>query len=147
MKLFLPVQRLEVTSEKKIFLAGTIDNGKSADWQQKAISLLEDTPYHVYNPRRERWNPDWEQTYENSEFFQQVMWENDALKKADVIVMHFSPGSLSPITLLELGLFASSGKIKMHCPKEFWRRGNVEITCSMHNIPMYETIEELIKSI
>ncbi len=69
------------------------------------------------------------------------------MRKADVIIMHFSSGSLSPITLLELGLFASSGKIKMHCEKEFWRKGNVQIICSMYNIPMYETIEELIKSI
>ena len=46
--------------ELKIFLAGTIDNGDSEDWQTKICRLIEECstnskPIAVYNPRRDDW--------------------------------------------------------------------------------------------
>ena len=55
--------------------------------------------------------------------------------------MYLAPETKSPISLLELGLHAAGGKMIVVCPEGFWRKGNVEIVCSRHNIPMYEDIE------
>ena len=66
------------------------------------------------------------------------------MEKADYIIMNFLPGSKSPITLLELGLFAESGKLFVICPDEFYRSGNVQIVCNKYNIPLYKSIEELM---
>jgi len=60
------------------------------------------------------------------------------LKQATEVLVYFAPGSQSPITLLELGLHAASGKVTIVCPPGFWRRGNVEIVADKYNIPLYE---------
>lgn len=137
---------------KSVFLAGTIDMGESENWQEIAIKKLTEeggkgffkAKYHIYNPRRNNWNKDWEQKYENPEFYQQVNWEIEAMEKADYIIMNFLPDSMSPITLMELGLYAKSGKLFVVCPDEFYRSGNVQIICRKYNIPLYKTLEELI---
>ena len=137
---------------KKVFLAGTIDMGNSENWQEKFIQKLQEQSnkgvfnkyYHIYNPRREDWDETWTQTFENPQFFQQVTWELDAMEKADYIIMNFLPDSKSLITLLELGLFAKSGKLFVICPDEFYRSGNVQIVCNKYNIPLYKSIEELM---
>ena len=136
---------------KKVFLAGTIDMGNSENWQEKLINKLKEQTkgalfaksYHIYNPRRTDWDSSWAQTFENPQFFQQVTWELDAMEKADYIIMNFLPDSKSPITLLELGLFAESGKLFVICPDEYYRSGNVQIICNKFNIPLYKSIEEL----
>lgn len=136
---------------KKVFLAGTIDMGNSENWQEKLINKLKEQTkgvlfaksYHIYNPRRTDWDSSWVQTFENPQFFQQVTWELDAMEKADYIIMNFLPDSKSPITLLELGLFAESGKLFVICPDEYYRSGNVQIVCNKYNIPLYKSIEEL----
>ncbi len=66
------------------------------------------------------------------------------LEAADIVVMYLAPGTKSPISLLELGLCAHSGKLKVCCPEGFWRRGNVEIVCMRHRIPLFETLDDLI---
>ncbi len=152
---FTPPNKITVTDNnliKKVFLAGTIDMGNSENWQEKLINKLKEQTkgvlfaksYHIYNPRRTDWDASWVQTFENPQFFQQVTWELDAMEKADYIVMNFLPDSKSPITLLELGLFAESGKLFVICPDEFYRSGNVQIVCNKYNIPLYKSIEELM---
>lgn len=152
---FTPPNKITVTDNnliKKVFLAGTIDMGNSENWQEKFIKKLKEQTkgvlfaksYHIYNPRRTDWDASWVQTFENPQFFQQVTWELDAMEKADYIIMNFLPDSKSTITLLELGLFAKSGKLFVICPDEFYRSGNVQIICNKYNIPLYKSIEELM---
>jgi hypothetical protein len=64
------------------------------------------------------------------------------LEDCDIIFMYFDPGTKSPISLLELGLHASSGKMIVVCPDGFWRKGNVEIVCTRFNIPLFNTLED-----
>jgi hypothetical protein len=45
--------------------------------------------------------------------------------------------------LLELGLFARSGKMVVCCPGGYWRRGNVQIVCKRFGILLVDTLEEL----
>ena len=130
-----------------IFLAGSIEMGVAEQWQQRVAEGLKDVPHLiVYNPRRDDWDSSWEQTIENEQFNEQVMWELHHLKKADVIPMYFSPETKSPITLLELGLFADSGKLIVCCPEGFWRKGNVDIVCRQWGIDQVDSIEELIET-
>ena len=132
--------------EKIIFLAGSIEMGRAEDWQK----IVEDyfdafDDYTLLNPRRDDWNPDWKQEFENPHFYQQVNWELNGLEKADHIIMYLAPNTKSPISLLELGLFATSNKLLVCCPEGFWRRGNVEIVCEKYGIPFYEKLDELLK--
>ena len=58
--------------------------------------------------------------------------------------MYFAPETKAPITLLELGLFARTGKAVVCCPEGFWRKGNVDVVCRMYDIPQVVTLDELI---
>lgn len=134
--------------EVNIFLAGTIDMGNSVDWQQEFITAIapfcESKEIGILNPRRKVWDSSWEQTIENEQFNKQVNWELDALEKADYIVMFLEKNSKSPISLLELGLFADSGKLLVCCEQGFWRKGNVDIVCQRKNIRTFENREAIL---
>lgn len=142
-----PIYRL--WDKTKIFLAGTIDNGASVNWQDRfAKILVESIPdIVVYNPRNDKWDTDMLPTLDNPEFRAQVEWELDGLHTADYIIMNFLPTSKSPITLLELGLFANDGKILMLCPEEFYRSGNVNFICETYGIEKFNNLKEIIKYI
>jgi hypothetical protein len=129
----------------KIFLAGSIEMGKAEDWQAVIPELFKDRQDLVFfNPRRDDWDSSWEQKESNPRFSEQVNWEMDKLDECDLIFMYFSPETKSPISLLELGLHADSGKMIVCCPDEFWRKGNVDIVCSRYNVPVYNTLEAAI---
>ncbi|UIS25275.1 hypothetical protein [Erythrobacter phage vB_EliS-L02] len=137
--------RDEGSSATTVFLAGTIDNGASRDWQQEVFDLLnkQDKQVHVYNPRRDDWDPNLEPIASNKVFREQVEWELDYLEEVDTIFMHFEPGSKSPITLLELGMWLERDPYKLivSCPDGFWRKGNVEIVCKRVGIEVHNEIE------
>jgi len=130
-----------------IFLAGTIDNGKSEDWQSVVVDRLKHFNVQLLNPRRTQWDSSLEQTINNPAFVEQVTWELDSLQRCDIIIMNLVGNSKSPISLLELGLFASSGKLMVTCGLDFYRRGNVEIVCDRYDIPLYSDLNELIKDL
>ena len=130
-------------SKKSIFLAGSIEMGKATPWQGVVYMHLNGN-YNLFNPRRNDWDLSWEQPHNNPQFNQQVNWELNALEKADYIIMYLEPGTKSPISLLELGLYVNSGKLHVVCPEGFWRKGNVDIVCARYDIPMYNSITEVI---
>jgi len=129
----------------RIFLAGSIELGKAEQWQERIVSAMSDVSNLVIlNPRRDDWDGSWEQRADNPQFFEQVSWELDMLDAADIVVMYLAPDTKSPISLLELGLYARSGKLKVCCPTGFWRRGNVEMVCNRYQIPLFENLDALI---
>jgi hypothetical protein len=79
---------------------------------------------------------------ENLKFKEQVEWELDGLDMAESIFSHFEPGTKSPISLMELGLYVRSGKCPVHCPEGFWLKGNVDIVCGRYNIPQINSLSE-----
>ncbi|MFA5853958.1 MAG: nucleoside 2-deoxyribosyltransferase domain-containing protein [Patescibacteria group bacterium] len=126
---------------RKLFLAGSIEMNRAHEWQQDVVGRLAETDWVILNPRRGSWDSSWEQNINNEEFKKQVEWELSALERADKILMYFDPQTKSPISLLELGLFARSGKLVVVCPEGFWRKGNVDIVCERYGIVQVETIE------
>lgn len=145
MSLYKPPQNIALRNRdrKSVFLAGSIEMGKAEDWQTEVGNFFHKEGYDVLNPRRNDWDASWEQKFENPQFYQQVNWELNALEHADLIIMYFAPDTKSPISLLELGLFARSGKLRVVCPDGFWRKGNVEIVCNYYNIPFYNNLTTL----
>lgn len=130
-------------TKRSIFLAGSIEMDKAINWQKECEDKLSEK-YIVFNPRRESWDANWEQSIENLQFKEQVQWELNALEKADIIIMFFASNTKSPISLLELGLFAQSGKLKVVVEPEFWRKGNIDIVCKKYKIQQFNTLTELI---
>lgn len=133
----------------KVFLAGSIEIGAAEDWRERVTKFLGNVEMYelgrerkkitILNPRRDDWDSSWVQSIENKQFTEQVNWELDALEDADVIILWFDPKTKSPISLLELGLFAKSEKMIVYCPDGFWRKGNVDIVCKRNGIPHFDT--------
>lgn len=128
-----------------IFLAGSIEMGTAEEWQANVIDKI---PLDVtfLNPRRDNWDSSWEQSINNPHFYEQVSWELDMLNLADIIFMYFDPNTKAPISLLELGLHASTSASKMIvcCPAEFYRKGNVDIVCQRYGIPVFTSLDVAI---
>lgn len=89
-------------------------------------------------------DPSLEQSPENSTFRRQVEWELDGLDRCDVVAMYFDPSTRAPISLLELGGYAGSGKVVVCCPDGFYRKGNVEIWCERKGVKVVDSLESLV---
>ena len=128
----------------KIFLAGTIDMGNSRDWQMEVFDRFSrmDGRYILYNPRQENWDAS-----RPGEMDYQVRWELDHLEEADVIIMYILGTSKSPISLLEMGLHARSGKMHVICERDFYRYDNVRITCAYYDVPLYDDLDSFLEGV
>ena len=127
-----------------IFLAGSIEMGKAEDWQVRLEKELKDFKVTVFNPRRDDWDSSWEQKESNDQFNYQVNWELNRLTESSIVFLYLSPGTQSPISLLELGAFAERSHMIVCCPTGFWRKGNVDIFCTRSGIPVYENLEDAV---
>src|SRR3954449_1899521 len=79
-------------SERRVFLAGSIEMGKAEQWQEAIVDALSDVGnLVVLNPRRDDWDDSWEQRADNPQFFEQVSWELDMLDAADIVVCTSRP--------------------------------------------------------
>lgn len=132
---------------RRVFLAGSIEMGKAIDWQTAITNELAGQSITFLNPRRPDWDSSWEQRIDNPVFNEQVNWELDGLESAEMVVFYFAPGTQSPISLMELGLVAKSGKVLVCCPEGFWRKGNVDIICHREGIPQVSSLDALARAV
>ena len=122
---------------KKLFLAGTIEMGNSEDWQAKIIKniMLSDVDnVNIFNPRRVIFDQN-----DSEEIELQINWELDRISNADVIFMNLCANTISPISLLEIGLIISLIKqigkeitFIIHVEYGYSRTQNVLTTLSHH---------------
>lgn len=132
---------------RRVFLAGSIEMGKADEWQKRFMESTSNIRYTALNPRRSDWDSSWEQSIDNPLFKEQVDWELDGIGGADLVVFYFDQATFSPITLMELGFVANSEiPAIVCCPKDFWRKGNVDILCQREGITVVTTLEELISA-
>ena len=89
--------------EKAVFLAGGISD--VGDWQRLAAERLRSSWAAVYNPRRDDF-PMGDETAGA----EQIRWEYEHLAAADAILFWFSYETLQPISLFELGCWATTAK-------------------------------------
>lgn len=136
-----------VLEGRAVFLAGSIEEGAAAAWQRDVVAALADADWTVLTPRRRNWDPTWEQRADKPEFRSQVEWELAGQERADAILLYFDPATRSPVSLLELGLFARSGKLLVVCPEGYWRKGNVDIACERYGVRQFATLEEAVAAL
>jgi hypothetical protein len=133
-----------------IFLAGTIDMGHGSDWQSAMGRFCADLPITFYNPRRTGWQADWDlfgpRGAIHPQLKHQILWEMKRLDTSDAIVMWLEDDSISPISLLEMGLHAHEGKVIIGCPPGYARAANVYITCRAYGIPVHKTWAAFIRA-
>ena len=141
-----PPTRSPIT-RPSVILYGTVEPDPAADWQTSLAASLSDLPIDIINPRCDAWDSTWKEDVSDSRFKEQVEWEMDHAKVADVIAFYFKPGTLTPITLLELGMYAGSGKVVVCCPEGFYKRGNVQIVCQRYNIELLGDLDGLKQAV
>lgn len=135
---------LVLDARPSVFLAGSIEMGVAEDWQAELTHALDDLDVTILNPRREAWDSTWRQSIDEPRFREQVEWELEALERSTVIALYLAPATKAPISLLELGLFARSGKVLACCPDGYWRKGNVEVVCARYGVTLVSAMSELI---
>lgn len=132
----------------RIFLAGGITN--CPDWQTELIKKLKDsnitTDLDIYNPRRKNFP-----IHDKSASVEQISWEFEKLKTADMIVFWFSLGSLNPIVLYELGMWGNSRdtQIIIGIDEGYERKQDVIIqtTLARSEVPIVDSLEKVVEKI
>ncbi|KAK4176941.1 hypothetical protein QBC36DRAFT_328173 [Triangularia setosa] len=119
--------RPPITGKKTVFLAGTTTRTDGPEWRDTLFQSILHLPITVYNPLRPDWDSSWREDINFAPFREQVEWEFDMLNQADLVVVYFGPQTDAPISLLEFGLSARSGRVAVCCHKDYKKRGNVEI--------------------
>lgn len=129
--------------KKRLFLAGTIDNGDSIDWQSD-LAHFHKNELSIINPRREDWNKSWPSNDPTDpKVYQQVNWELSGIENADYVLFVILGDSRSAISLMELGLCCGAGiSATVICEPNFYKYGNVAIMCERYGIPLFHSIEE-----
>lgn len=133
-----------------VFLAGSIEQGAAEKWHTQVIEGVGEIKRQVLylNPRRDEWDAAWKQEKNDPNFRAQVDWEREGLGTCDIAFFYFQPGTLSPVSMLELGEFLALGTVPVVvCPQGFWRKGNVDIICEDYGAKVFETLEEGIAAL
>jgi hypothetical protein len=132
-----------------VFLAGSIEMDKASRWQDTVCASMLNYAGMIYNPRRSDWDSSWGPG--SPELKAQINWELDQLSSADTVFFFFEGGTLSPVSLLELGLaaaWASAGaemNLIVVCEPTFWRSTNIQETCDYFDIKVHATLAEGLK--
>jgi len=132
-----------------MFLGGSIEMGKAEKWQDEVVKrFAKRRRLNILNPRRDDWDSSWDQSpIPGTKFHEQVTWELSAQERSDVICYYFAKDTMSPITLLEMGLFGrynSNKQIVVYVDKDYQRRGNVIVTCNYYGIIWHDDFETFI---
>ena len=148
MRVITPLQELPGPGwAPVIFLAGSIEYDRAPRWQDAMIAALHGFEVTILNPRRPDWDATWGNDLDDPRFAAQVEWELAGLERADAIACYLAPGTLSPISLLECGLHARSGRLIVACPPGFQRRGNVRAMCARYAVPLVVDLDGLITAV
>ena len=123
---------------KSIFLAGSIDCNMPSNWRRRAIAKLSHYDY-LFDPTNT--NHD---NLDDQEMKEHIGWELNALLIANKILLNFMANTLSPISLVELGLYVTTNKLIVVCPKEFYKSRYVYTLCKKYNTPFFYKIEEAL---
>ncbi|KAK3332789.1 hypothetical protein B0T19DRAFT_448654 [Cercophora scortea] len=136
--------RPKIAGKRSVFLAGTTSRASSGlDWRETLTNALSHLPVTIFNPLRPDWDSSWREDITFAPFREQVEWELDMQEQADVVVVYYGPGTDAPISLLELGLCARSGKAIVACHQHYKKRGNVQIVSQRLGIEFLDASGDL----
>ena len=131
------------TEEMAVFLAGGITD--CPDWQSEMVTLLKDIHVVLLNPRRKDFPID-----DPNASKEQIRWEFEHLRKADVIIFWFPKESICPIALYELGAWCMTYKpIFIGVDTSYQRRVDIEEQTSLvrPEIQIVYSLNELAQQI
>lgn len=81
-------------------------------------------------------------------FKAQTEWELRHLESATFVVVWFDKEPKAPVSLMELGLRAGSGKaLVVGCQEGFWKRGNVQAVCARFDLSLEDTLDGLARQL
>ncbi|MEP2240010.1 MAG: nucleoside 2-deoxyribosyltransferase domain-containing protein [Maribacter sp.] len=123
------------SNQRSIFLAGSMDHKQEGSWRTKVIA--EFGAHDIFDPTHVHHN-----NLNDEQMKRHVQWELDALQLADMILLNFLPIALSPISLVELGMYVRSNKLIVICPKAFYKSNYVNTLCKKYNTPIFNNITE-----
>ena len=134
-----------------IFLGGSIEAGKARDWQQDIAHHIENKEYssaiELLNPRRASWDASWPMDDpDHKELAEQINWELYYQDKADILIYYFATGTISPITLLELGTYAGHNPL-IYIEGGYKRHANVKITADHFGWEYYENHDAFLNAL
>ncbi|KUI55184.1 hypothetical protein VP1G_02561 [Cytospora mali] len=132
-----------------VFLAGPTE----FDWRTTFLATLRG-PHSagepsfpnttIYDPFQPKWDKTWKEDLSDQRFKTQVEWELEKQDKATIVAVFFDERSKAPVSLLELGLCARSGKAVVGCDRGYWKRGNVQAVCQRYGLPMANNLDGLV---
>lgn len=131
------------TDNLLVFLAGGITG--CPDWQQDVRKMLQGTVLVLLNPRRKDFP-----IHDPNAALEQITWEHEQLRKADLILFWFPCETICPIVLYELGTWSMTDKsIYVGVHPEYQRRQDVEIQTALARpeVAIAHSLEELVKQV
>jgi hypothetical protein len=124
----------------RVFLAGAIDMGRARNWQADIIAALAGRDGLVLvNPRRS--------SFDHRALDEQIRWELAALESVDMIAMWFPREVVAPVALLEAGLHLRSRKLIIGADAGYERRRNLEITTARYDVPLWNTLDDVVEEV
>lgn len=135
--------RPTLTNNPSIFLAGTTSKTGEPDWRETLTQALAEYAITIFNPKRDDWDSTWREDFSDERWAEQVQWELDMQEAADIVVVFFHGVSPAPISLLEFGLCARSGKAIACALDGYSKKGNVEAVCRKYETTFVRTEDEL----
>lgn len=146
MILVTPDDAWPTSTAPSVFLAGTIDNGTSFNWQQLVIDALASTNCVIFNPRKATWDSTLDPKEVTSALRRQVDWEQAAMCASSIVFFHFVGGSVSPISLLEYGVCYGLDKSTIvSCSADYFRFGNIKIMQDSIQEPTYTDFNKAVQ--
>lgn len=137
-------QKLPFEVNKMIFLAGPTPRSKEVkSWRGEAIEILEKFGYDgdVFIP--EPSDGEFKHSYDN-----QIEWELEAMKRADMIVF-WVPRDLKDMpaltTNVEFGAWVESGKIVLGYPKEAEKMRYLDFVAKKEKVTVFDNLEDTLK--
>lgn len=142
------MQYIEAINDEKpkftsVFLAGGITN--CPDWQSEVVNNLENTNITIFNPRRKNFP-----IHDPNASLDQIEWEFNKLREADILSFWFSRGSLNPIVLFEYGSALEREKlIVVGVDVDYERKQDIILQTSLirPDMNIVLSIEDLVREI
>lgn len=139
------IYSLENNGNLKVFLAGGISN--CPDWQSILIDDIKDIAHlTIYNPRRKNFPIGDPNAAE-----EQITWEFNHLRDADIVIFWFSRGSLNPIVLYELGMWGNSNNrlVIVGIDSQYERKQDVVIQTQLArpDVVLADSLEEISEAL
>lgn len=128
-----------------LFLAGGITG--TGNWQLDMVDLLKkenlDSSITMVNPRRDNFD-----TSDSAVEREQITWEHRNLAFCSAVLFWFTPETLCPITLFELGKMSQcKGNLYVGCHPDYKRVRDVKIQMELarKDVTVVDSLEALAK--